>query len=603
MLRLSLAAINTCPVSPDMFLVTQGCCVTSPNGFINDAVLLNRGTMHPKRLAITISGAVSLGSYEAGVLYEVITAITAHNKAIPVDHPEERIEIDVLTGASAGGMTAAIAGQLLIGKLLSKWAPDDNPFYNAWVKRIDLSGLAKMREGEDPMKSLLSSDCVEEVANEFLPGTFAVGMRHPAAPVKGDIWLGLALSNLTGVDYAAKALNQTEFIYTSYQDRLVRKIAGTAENASWNEIRAAALACGAFPVAFRVRELLRNIEDYFCDKNGTTWSRRFLYTDGGVFDNQPLGLARDLVSRIDLPGENDRRFYLFVSPWPKSSSVSELPLQAKDATFFATAQALVSAVFNQGRFQDWVKAESVNRDLGLLNARAAQLAELLLSNVQLVNVLGPAAKLLADEFVKALPAGEDVITLDLERSRLRKEFEFLGDKQTDYPRLLDAFSPNAKNAWLDALLVLEYAAQLRDKAEMVIYDVTADDKELAGWQISAFAGFFDERFRQHDYEVGRQKAKNWLIGLNVSGMGSGQSLGPINYTPDGVPLPTASSLAVRNLQLEDMPKGPRRLLRDLVMQRVERLIDENVEAWVVGPPVRAYLKSMIKGIVGRKLGL
>ena len=57
-----------------------------------------------KKLAITVAGAVSLGSYEAGVLYEVVTAIGAHN-----DHPEtkakpeERIEIDVLTGASAGG--------------------------------------------------------------------------------------------------------------------------------------------------------------------------------------------------------------------------------------------------------------------------------------------------------------------------------------------------------------------------------------------------------------------------------------------------------------------------------------------------------------------
>ena len=33
----------------------------------------------PKRLAITIAGAVSLGSYEAGVLYEVLDAIHQHN--------------------------------------------------------------------------------------------------------------------------------------------------------------------------------------------------------------------------------------------------------------------------------------------------------------------------------------------------------------------------------------------------------------------------------------------------------------------------------------------------------------------------------------------
>ncbi len=33
----------------------------------------------PKRLAITIAGAVSLGSYEAGVLYEVLKALSDHN--------------------------------------------------------------------------------------------------------------------------------------------------------------------------------------------------------------------------------------------------------------------------------------------------------------------------------------------------------------------------------------------------------------------------------------------------------------------------------------------------------------------------------------------
>jgi hypothetical protein len=38
-----------------------------------------RGEDMPKRLAITIAGAVSLCSYEAGVLYEVLDAIHQHN--------------------------------------------------------------------------------------------------------------------------------------------------------------------------------------------------------------------------------------------------------------------------------------------------------------------------------------------------------------------------------------------------------------------------------------------------------------------------------------------------------------------------------------------
>src|SRR5438045_1525942 len=74
-----------------------------------------------KYLALTVSGAVSLGAYEAGVLYEVLHALKAHNSKAKND--DGRIKIDVITGASAGGMSAAILAQKL---LLS--APDLDGF-------------------------------------------------------------------------------------------------------------------------------------------------------------------------------------------------------------------------------------------------------------------------------------------------------------------------------------------------------------------------------------------------------------------------------------------------------------------------------------------
>ena len=77
-----------------------------------------------KKLAITISGAVSLGSYEAGVLYETIRAIQQHNN-VETD-AANRIEIDVLTGASAGGMTATIVAQKLLFEASSLLEPYNN---------------------------------------------------------------------------------------------------------------------------------------------------------------------------------------------------------------------------------------------------------------------------------------------------------------------------------------------------------------------------------------------------------------------------------------------------------------------------------------------
>lgn len=107
----------------------------------------------PKKLAITIAGAVSLGSYEAGVLYEVLDAIHQHNND-PATTDNDRVMIDVLTGASAGGMTAIILAQKLLYSAGEFQGPYDNPLYNLWVKRINLTGLQATEDNEPALQSL-----------------------------------------------------------------------------------------------------------------------------------------------------------------------------------------------------------------------------------------------------------------------------------------------------------------------------------------------------------------------------------------------------------------------------------------------------------------
>ena len=45
---------------------------------------------------------------------------------------------------------------------------------------------------------------------------------------------------------------------------------------------------------------------------------------------------------------------------------------------------------------------------------------------------------------------------------------------------------------------------------MTIYGVIATESELAGAGLLAFPGFFDQRFRDHDYDVGRTHARQVL---------------------------------------------------------------------------------------------
>ncbi len=96
-----------------------------------------------KRLAITIAGAVSLGSYEAGVLYELMRAIRTNNEAAQTE--DQKIYVDVITGASAGGMTAAMVSQRLMYDANALEGETSNVLYRAWVERISLMGLVRMR--------------------------------------------------------------------------------------------------------------------------------------------------------------------------------------------------------------------------------------------------------------------------------------------------------------------------------------------------------------------------------------------------------------------------------------------------------------------------
>jgi hypothetical protein len=81
----------------------------------------------PKRLAIIIAGAVSLGSYEAGVVYEVLKALGDHNTNAKTE--DQRIYINVITGASPGDMTAAIATQRPLYDPRRLRGPEKNGFY------------------------------------------------------------------------------------------------------------------------------------------------------------------------------------------------------------------------------------------------------------------------------------------------------------------------------------------------------------------------------------------------------------------------------------------------------------------------------------------
>jgi hypothetical protein len=544
----------------------------------------------PKRVAITIAGAVSLGSYEAGVAYELLEAIRLHNEAIDetkcAKNDDEKIYVDVITGASAGGMTAAMLAQWLIFRGSAMNDAASNPLYDAWVKRITLKGLVRLNKNEPKWHSLLSSDLIAEIGKEMLmdPMTKPLTGPHPCLEPGAPLRVGIALTNMNGIDYMIpiEGSQKEGFNYTRSVDQRLFTVLpqhpegpllltpdGKSSPATWQDLRDVAVACGAFPFAFRPRQIQRNANEFVSDITplwhgkasakmaGTTfvtlrspqrWD--FAYTDGGVLQNQPLGVAKDLVDasveeRLVVVREHkkvasdatelqaadeaigrvhrdaDERLYVFISPNEVKSSAEDYHADA--ISIAKMLPDIASVYFRQASFHDWIMAEGVNQNIKILDNRAEELA----------NALGPGGGILdVPCFARAAENLDDLLLgtqKDAALDRLRHQ----------YNKLYDALAadPVKASAFLLGIAALEAAAHLDDRDKMHIYAVLADGKkELAGSGISSFVGFFSETFREHDYRVGREKARAYLQSEDVSRLlGLDKKALEMRYKDDPVP--------------------------------------------------------------------
>ena len=558
----------------------------------------------PKRLAITIAGAVSLGSYEAGVLYEVLDAIHQHNTSDGVTD-DEKILIDVMTGASAGAMTAAIVAQKMLYSANEFRGPYDNPLYNVWVKRIDLGGLLKTVDGatgevEPPLRSIFSSNMVEGIAKDTLLGRYATGewpaaITHMAAA--RSISIGMTLTNLNGVDYGYDMQPCGKFIYTRHEDQMTRVVSvdGSDKPEVWQELVDASVASGAYPLAFRAKEMDRSRGEYA--KNGLEpWTddpSRFTYTDGGILQNEPLGMAKNLVDEIDKHWYNDSRFYLFVSPHGRTSSADSSFCEV-NADYFQMMKRWAKVLLGQSEFQDWITAVEMNEQIALMDARASELAEKLRSG----EIKSGSLKRTADGLLKVLFT-QPTRTGTRQVAKIGKESLAEARKRIEHQYKDEIASLGlgsySADAFRDTVLAFETAANLGQCDYMRIYGIAVSEELLAGADLTGFLGFFDERYRAHDYDRGRMVAR---LVLTDPVMCEAGELGPIRYTPKHTN-PIDSTL--NGLQLGQLSIEEQKEFREGVKKRVGEMVRYLIGFWsypadvvVIEPLMNAILNHLFR---------
>lgn len=290
------------------------------------------GTFH---IGINMAGAVSAGAYTAGVLDFLTEALEEWYAAKASENPRVPMHdvcIDVFSGASAGGMCAAIASVMLQGEFEhirdTSVEGTNNRFYEGWVNKIDIQWLLQdndLKNGQ-PVISLLDSTIIDEIAEYALsPSTIT-----PRQYVSDSLTLFLTLTNVRGTPYSLNGTAQgsAEEDTAYYGDKLqfetvkaggkplcpwARPLTIGVNGEEWTLLQDAAKSTGAFPLFLAPRRIKRLASDYMfspwepVSKTNPPyvpphWTLKpndpyeTLNVDGGVTDNDPFQLAHDFLA-------------------------------------------------------------------------------------------------------------------------------------------------------------------------------------------------------------------------------------------------------------------------------------------------------------------
>ena len=360
--------------------------------------------MPPYKIGINMAGAISAGAYTAGVLDFLTEALDEwyaakqRGEAVPMHD----VVIEVFSGASAGGMCAAISSVMLYQDFQHihnvNQRDTNNIFYESWVNTIDIVPLLETGDlsKSAPVDSLLNSSIIDHIADTVLKPRSSAPVLRPY--VSSTLTLFLSLTNLRGVPYslngeAPGSIEETTFFYGD-RIRFQTVSSGTApvespaahaldlsngNAAGWQLLKTAAMATGAFPVFLKPRILDRELEEYvppgwesvlsavtgtpppvtptIPPKDGNPYVT--LNVDGGVTNNDPFNYAHDYLMSLDPPVNESLaaqdpykvdRAVIGIAPFPTTAAFDPAFNAQSNSAVFAALPRLFSALIGQARF-------------------------------------------------------------------------------------------------------------------------------------------------------------------------------------------------------------------------------------------------------------
>jgi len=539
---------------------------------------------HPtRRLALTLSGAASLGSFEAGVLTEILYALDYWWK-----HGGPRYQVDVLTGASAGAMTSGLVARALYNY------PERQNLYRAWVEDIDITLLVK----DAPVDAILGKGVIEEIASRYLGPPSSSGKPSPMAPA--TLRMYFALSNMYGMPYALKfksggkdAQFETEF----FSDGEPSTITDHTDAAAWDSIRQSAIASGNFPIAFAPAYLARDPKRF----PGHLWEpfpSRFPYIDGGLFNNEPIKVMVDLALDADGGDLGDTRKFLLIDANLNKVKRWERPDSPREATVvLGDLLRLLGMLRGEASALDWLQAQRRNNEIAWRDMLLDQLVTMVKENTlqdpqTFVKQLRAVASAIVNQKRQLFPDRYPPDYLD-------KALKRTGEAHQE--ALAEVGGPVRQEIYTLIVFLINSIAGLDKKAQLDIDVIYAPREEMAGRLLGSFGGFFSRPWRDHDYKLGRVHTHEILPDILA---GPPYPREPDAETPTGFPEYDPAPIDAKKASMKDTDPGSRKAFREAVIAKVMPIVKTvPLGVWPVSNLANSVIESKLRKWLDQKLEL
>lgn len=315
----------------------------------------------PFRIGLCLAGAISAGAYTAGVVDYLIEALQEwqrRKESNEPNTPRHEVQLAVVGGASAGGMTGIILASAinqtytplpLQTATLTQRQPH-HVLYHSWVDLVQDDMFPLLLDTRDIRKkeiySLLNSTFIDAIADRV---TQPVKNPVPTpAFIDPRLKLFVTLSNLEGFTYNAafrSATATSPYLMSVHNDYACFELNATQyQGFGWTPLdfstslnvalaRQAAMATGAFPVGLRAREVVRQLQHvkdnrwlspYLAQASPLPDPIHSINVDGGMINNEPFEKVQDVLR--DMTHDTHASTYhtfrgcvLMVDPFPSTA--------------------------------------------------------------------------------------------------------------------------------------------------------------------------------------------------------------------------------------------------------------------------------------------